>query len=174
MVRPLHRNTAQPQSGAEGGRCQQPGRTERLPHQVTGVRQRQASQDHDGGSRRSPDELTDTTEPDSETEERSFWAKRAQSCPTLCDPTDYTAHGILQARILQWVAFPFSRGSSQPRDQTQVSQHCRRILYQLSHQGSPRILEWVAYPSSRGIFPTQELNQRLLHCRRILYQLNYQ
>ena len=34
---------------------------------------------------------------------------------------DYTVHGILQARILEWVAFPFSRGSSQPRDQIQVS-----------------------------------------------------
>ena len=47
--------------------------------------------------------------------------KVAQSCPTLCDPMDYTVHGILQARILEWVAIPFSRGSSQPRDQTQVS-----------------------------------------------------
>ena len=56
---------------------------------------------------------------------------------------------ILQARILEWVAFPFSRGSSQPRDWTQVSPHCRRILYQLSHKGSPRVLEWVAYPFSR-------------------------
>ena len=45
----------------------------------------------------------------------------AQLCLTLCDPTDYTVHGILQARILEWAAFPFSRGSSQPRDQTQVS-----------------------------------------------------
>ena len=45
----------------------------------------------------------------------------AQSCPTLCDPMDYTVHGILQARIPEWVAFSFSRGSSQPRDQTQVS-----------------------------------------------------
>ena len=45
----------------------------------------------------------------------------AQSCPTLWDPIDYTVHGILQARILEWVAFPFSRGSSQPRDRTQVS-----------------------------------------------------
>ena len=42
--------------------------------------------------------------------------KVAQSCLTLCDPMDYTVHGILQARILEWVAFPFSRGSSQPRD----------------------------------------------------------
>ena len=47
--------------------------------------------------------------------------KVAQSCPTLCDPMDYIVHGILQARILEWVAFPFSRGSSQARDQTHVS-----------------------------------------------------
>ena len=40
----------------------------------------------------------------------------SQSCPTLCDPVGYTIHGILQARILKWVAFPFTRGSSQPRD----------------------------------------------------------
>ena len=36
-------------------------------------------------------------------------------------PMGHTVHGILQTRILEWVAFPFSRGSSQPRDQTQVS-----------------------------------------------------
>ena len=47
--------------------------------------------------------------------------KVAQLCPTLCDPMDYTVHRILQARILEWVAFPFSRGFSQPRGQTQVS-----------------------------------------------------
>ena len=40
---------------------------------------------------------------------------------TLCNSMDYTVHGILQARILEWVANPFSRGSSQPRDWTQVS-----------------------------------------------------
>ena len=50
----------------------------------------------------------------------------AQSCPTLCDPMDSSVsassvHGILQARILEWVSIPFSRGSSQPRDQTWVS-----------------------------------------------------
>ena len=39
----------------------------------------------------------------------------AQSCLTLCDPMDYTVHGVLQARILEWVAFPFSRESSQFR-----------------------------------------------------------
>ena len=47
--------------------------------------------------------------------------KVAQSCPTLCNPMDYTVHGILQARILERVAFPFCRGSSRARDWTQVS-----------------------------------------------------
>ena len=42
--------------------------------------------------------------------------KPAQFCLTLCDPMDYTVHGILQAKILEWVAFHFFRGSSQPRD----------------------------------------------------------
>ena len=47
--------------------------------------------------------------------------KVAQSCPTLYNPMDYTVHGILQASILEWVVFPLSRVSSQPRDRTQVS-----------------------------------------------------
>ena len=47
--------------------------------------------------------------------------KVAQSCLILWEPMDYSVHGILQARILEWVTIPFSRGSSQPRDQTQVS-----------------------------------------------------
>ena len=54
------------------------------------------------------------------------WSEVAQSCPTLCDPMDCrlpgsSIHGIFQARVLEWVAISFSRGSSQPRDQTQVS-----------------------------------------------------
>ena len=65
--------------------------------------------------------------------------KVAQSCLTLCDPVDYTVHGILQARILEWVAVPFSRGSSQPTQGSNPSlPHCRRILYYLSHKGSPQ------------------------------------
>ena len=55
------------------------------------------------------------------TQNHSEWVKIAQSCSILCGPMDYTVHGILQARIVKWVAIPFSRGSSQPRDQTQVS-----------------------------------------------------
>ena len=47
--------------------------------------------------------------------------KVAQSCPALCNLVDYTVHGILQSRILEYFPFPFSRESFQPRDQTQVS-----------------------------------------------------
>ena len=50
----------------------------------------------------------------------SFNVKVAQSCLTLFDPMDYTVHGILQAGILERIAFPFSRGSSPPRDRTQA------------------------------------------------------
>ena len=76
--------------------------------------------------------------------------KVTQSCPMFCDPMDCTVHGTLQAKILGWVAsVPFSRGSSQPRDRTQVP-HIAGRLYRLSHQGHPRILEWVAYPFSSG------------------------
>ena len=46
--------------------------------------------------------------------------KVAQSCLTLCNPMDYAVYGILQVRLLEWIAFPFSRGSSQPRDRSQV------------------------------------------------------
>ena len=68
----------------------------------------------------------------------------AQSCPTLCDPMDSSppgssVHGILQARILEWVAMSYSMGSSQPKDQTCVSHvFCigRQVLYHLTHQGS--------------------------------------
>ena len=53
------------------------------------------------------------------------------------NPMDSTSHGILQVRILEKVAFPFSRGSSQPRNWTGIL-HCRGILYQLSYEGSPK------------------------------------
>ena len=65
----------------------------------------------------------------------SEWVKVAQSCLILRDSMDYTVHGILQARILEWVAVPFSRGSSQSRDGAQVLPHFKQILYLLSHQG---------------------------------------
>ena len=65
------------------------------------------------------------------------YAKLLQSCPTLCDPMAHSplgssVHGILQARTLEWVAISSSRGSSRPKDRTQLSYvSCtgRRVLY---------------------------------------------
>ena len=54
--------------------------------------------------------------------------KVTQLCLSLCDPMDYTVHGILQARIVEWVALPFSRGSSQPSDRIQVSRIAGRFF----------------------------------------------
>ena len=75
-------------------------------------------------------------------------AKSRQSCPTLCDPIGsvvsnsvtpwgYTVYGILQDRIVEWVAFPFSRGSSQPRDPTQVSCIAGRFFTVRATRGVP-------------------------------------
>ena len=52
----------------------------------------------------------------------------AQLRLALCDPMDYTVHGILQAKILEWLAIPFSKESSKPRDQTQVSRIAGRFF----------------------------------------------
>ena len=49
------------------------------------------------------------------------WKSESLSCVQLWDPVDYTARGIFQGRILEWIAVPFSRGSSQPRDWTHIS-----------------------------------------------------
>ena len=100
----------------------------------------------------------------------------AQLWPTLWDPMDCSqpsssVHGVLQAIMLEWVAMPSSRESSQPRDWTEVSCIAGGVVTIWATRESPRILEWVALPFSRGIFPTQGLNQGLLHCRWILYQL---
>ena len=59
---------------------------------------------------------------------------------TLCDPVDYTVHGILQARILEWVAFPFFSGIFPTQGQNPGLPHFRQILYQLSQHGSPRFV----------------------------------
>ena len=69
--------------------------------------------------------------------------KVTQLCPTLCNPMDYTVHGILQARILEWVAFPFSRGSFPTQESNQDLLHCRWILYQLSYLAQLIIEEYL-------------------------------
>ena len=104
----------------------------------------------------------------------SLKVKVTQSCPSLCNfmvsycpwnsPLQNTGVGSLS--LLQGI-FP-TQGSNPGLS------HCRQILYQLSHQGSPRILEQVAYPFSSGSSQPRNRTGVLLHCRWILYQLSYQ
>ena len=61
--------------------------------------------------------------------------KVAQLCPTLGDPMDCRVHGIFQSRILEWVAIPFSRGYSQPRDRTQISRIVGRFFISFINLG---------------------------------------
>ena len=102
----------------------------------------------------------------------------SQLCLTLCNPWSIAHQAplsmeILQARILEWVAGPSSRGSSQPRDQIQVFRIAARF-FTVWATGKPKITGVGSLSLLQGIFPTQESNQGLLHCRQILYQLSYQ
>ena len=100
--------------------------------------------------------------------------KVAQSfTTTLCDPIDYTVHGILQAKILEWVAFPISSGSSQLRDRTRAPTLLADSL-PAEPPGKPKNTGVGSLSLLQGTFPTQELNRGLLYCRWILYQLSYQ
>ena len=80
---------------------------------------------------------------------RYKWVKVTQSFPTLCEPMDCTVHGILQARILDWVAFLFSRGSSQPRDQTQVSRIAHRFFTSWARREALSRLVIASLPRSK-------------------------
>ena len=98
-------------------------------------------------------------------------------CPTLwdsiiCSPPGSSVHGILQARILKWVALPSFRGSSQPRDRIHVSPlQVDSLLFEPPEK--PKNTGEGSLSLLQGIFLTQELNRGLLNCRRILYQLSY-
>ena len=89
--------------------------------------------------------------------------KVAQSRLTLCDPMDCPWNSPVFARILEWVAFPFSRGIFPTQGSNPGLLHCRQIFfYQLSHKGSPRILEWGAYRFS--IRSSQPRNRTGVSC----------
>ena len=97
--------------------------------------------------------------------------KVTQSCPTLCGPMDYTVHGILQARILEWVAFPFSGGSCQPRIEPR-STVLQADSLPADLPGKPNNTGVGSLSILQQVFPTQESNRGLLHGRRI-HQLSY-
>ena len=63
--------------------------------------------------------------------------KVAQSCLTLCHPMDYTVHGILQARILEWGSLSLLQGIFPTQGLNPGLLHCRQILYQMNHRGNP-------------------------------------
>ena len=93
----------------------------------------------------------------------SIWkvqVKVAQSCPTLFNPIDYTVHGILQARILEWVAVPFSRGSSWPRDRTGVSCIAGRFFtsWAIKWRPSPSLGSWAYYHSENELLSENRTN----------------
>ena len=92
--------------------------------------------------------------------------------PMDCSLPGSSVHGDSPARILEWVAKPSSMGSSQTRDQTQVSCTAGRF-FMSEPPGKPKNTG-VGNLSLQGIFPTQESNWGLLNCRQILYQLRYQ
>ena len=96
----------------------------------------------------------------------------ARLCPTLCDPMDYTVHGIPQARILARVALPFYRGSSQSRDRTR-SPTVQEGSLRVEPPGKPKNTGMGSLSLLQQILLTQELNRGLLRCRWILYQLSY-
>ena len=85
--------------------------------------------------------------------------KVTQSCLTLCDPKDYTIHGILQARILEWLAFPFCRRSSQPRDQIR-SPTLEADSLPAKPPGKPKNTGVGSLSLLQQIFPTQEIKPR--------------
>ena len=88
-----------------------------------------------------------------------------------CDLTEYTAHGVLQARTLEWGAFPFSRGSSQPRDRPQVSRKTGSLPAE--PQGKFKNTGVGSLSLLQQIFLIQKSNWGLLHCRWTLYQLAF-
>ena len=105
-------------------------------------------------------------------------AKSLQSCPTLCDPIDGNPPGspipgILQARTLEWVAFPFSRGLPKsgiaPRSPT-----LQADSLPAESSGKPKNTGVSSLSLLQWIFQTQESNQGLLYGRQIRYELSYQ
>ena len=99
--------------------------------------------------------------------------KVIQSCPALCDPVDYRIHGLLQARILERVAFPFSRDLPNPGIEPR-SPALQVDSLPAEPQGKHKYIGVGSLSLLLRIFFTQELNRGLLHCRWMLYQLSYQ
>ena len=97
---------------------------------------------------------------------------KSLSCARLCNSMDCTIHGILQTRILEWVAFPFSKGSSRPRNKPR-SHALQADSLPAEPQGKLRNTGMGSL-SHLCDLPDPGLNWGLLHCRQILCKLSYQ
>ena len=109
----------------------------------------------------------------------NYNSRQSQYCKTTyfqhnITNMDYTVHGICQARILERIAFPFFRGSSQPRAWTQVPHTAGRFFTSWSTREAQEYTGVGSLSLLQRIFLTQQSNWGLLHCRQILYQLSYQ
>ena len=107
-----------------------------------------------------------------------YYVKVAQLCSTLCNPMDYSlpgfsVHGILQARILEWVACPPPGHLPNPRTGPR-SPTLQVDSLPSEPPGKPKNTGVGNLPLLQGIFPTEEQHWGLLYCRWILYQLCYQ
>ena len=103
---------------------------------------------------------------------------QSQSCLTLCNPMNcsppgFSVHGILQARILEWIAIPFCRGFSRPGIEPR-SPALQVDSFPAAPPGKPKNTGVGSLSLFQWIFPMQESNWSLLHYRQILYQLSYQ
>ena len=101
-----------------------------------------------------------------------------QPCLTFCNPKNCSlpgssVHGILQARILEWVAILFSRDLPNPGIEPR-SPTLQADSLPSEPSWTPKNIGVGSLSLLQQIFPTQELNQGLLHCRQILYLLSYQ
>ena len=110
---------------------------------------------------------------DSQLKDSLFLVKVAQLCPTPCNPMEYRVHGILQAKVLEWVAFPSPEDLLNPRTEPR-SPILQADSLPIEPQGKPKNIGMGSLSLLQWIFPTQESNWGLLHCRQILYQLSYQ
>ena len=103
------------------------------------------------------------------------WLKVTQLCPTLCNPVDYTVHGILQARILKWrILKPFFSPGDLPNPGIKLrSPALQADSLPKESPGKPKNTGVGSLSLLQGLFLTQESNWGLLPCRPILYQLSY-
>ena len=95
------------------------------------------------------------------------WCLVAKSCPTLCNLMGCSlpgssVHGILQARILKWIAFSFSSVSSWPRDRTHISYIGRQILYHCAIREARKWDSWVLYADGSWLQSPQPFPSRML------------